>query len=43
MDGRAAGRFRRRFPREWRDEMQPHWRMVDILDAVKEFCAARSD
>jgi DNA excision repair protein ERCC-2 len=40
MDMRAAGRFRRKLPREWRDEMKPHATIDKILERIESFRAA---
>jgi DNA excision repair protein ERCC-2 len=37
MDGRAAGSFRQKLPREWRTEMKAHLRIEKILHRIREF------
>jgi len=37
MDGRAAGRFRLKLPKEWREEMKPHMRIESILSRIEDF------
>jgi DNA excision repair protein ERCC-2 len=37
MDGRAAGNFRRKLPREWRDEMKPHVALEKIINEIRNF------
>lgn len=39
MDKRAAGRFKRNFPEDWRNEMKAHMRIEKILDRIDEFMA----
>jgi DNA excision repair protein ERCC-2 len=39
MDGRSAGRFRRKLPREWRDEMKTYARIEKILERIDSFRA----
>ena len=39
MDKRAAGRFKRNFPEDWRNEMKAHMRIEKILDRIEEFMA----
>ncbi|MEM3626622.1 MAG: ATP-dependent DNA helicase [Candidatus Bathyarchaeia archaeon] len=43
MDGRAAGRFKRKLPMEWRNEMKAHLRIEKILGRIKEFYYGDSD
>ncbi|MEM3536308.1 MAG: helicase C-terminal domain-containing protein, partial [Candidatus Bathyarchaeia archaeon] len=40
MDGRAAGIFREKLPREWRAEMKPHLRIEKILHRIGEFTSS---
>ncbi|MGQ9543200.1 MAG: ATP-dependent DNA helicase [Candidatus Bathyarchaeia archaeon] len=37
MDGRAAGRFRHKLPKEWREEMEPHLKIERIIDGIENF------
>jgi len=37
MDGRAAGKFKHKLPREWRYEMKTHWRIEKILQRIENF------
>jgi hypothetical protein len=37
MDGRAAGKFKRKLPQEWRNEMKPHMRIEKILNRIDNF------
>ena len=37
MDERAAGRFKNRLPREWREEMKASAGIEDILWNIDEF------
>ncbi len=37
MDKRAAGRFKRGLPEDWRKEMNAHIRIEKIIDRIKEF------
>jgi len=37
MDRRAAGKFKWKLPRDWRDEMKPHLRIEKILDRIENF------
>ena len=41
MDGRAAGKFRWKLPKDWGDEMKPHLRIENILDKIKNFYEMR--
>ncbi|MEM3705533.1 MAG: helicase C-terminal domain-containing protein [Candidatus Bathyarchaeia archaeon] len=41
MDGRAAGNFRRKLPRDWREEMKPHASLERIIDEVRSFYETR--
>ena len=43
MDRRAAGRFKRKLPGDWRDEMKPHLRIEKILNRIENFTSARLD
>jgi len=40
MDGRAAGKFKRKLPQEWRNEMKPHMRIEKILNRIDNFYSA---
>jgi len=37
MDERAAGNFRWKLPKDWRDEMKPHSTIDKILEKIKSF------
>ncbi|MEM3161762.1 MAG: ATP-dependent DNA helicase [Candidatus Bathyarchaeia archaeon] len=37
MDKRAAGRFKRKLPEEWRNEMKVHVRIEKILERINQF------
>jgi DNA excision repair protein ERCC-2 len=37
MDGRVAGRFKWKLPREWRDEMNAHIKIEKILEKIENF------
>ncbi|MEM2972220.1 MAG: ATP-dependent DNA helicase [Candidatus Bathyarchaeia archaeon] len=37
MDGRAAGKFKYKLPKEWRNEMKTHSRIEKILNRIKDF------
>ncbi|MEM3731389.1 MAG: helicase C-terminal domain-containing protein [Candidatus Bathyarchaeia archaeon] len=37
MDGRAAGKFRWKLPKDWREEMQSHLSIEKIVDKIKSF------
>ncbi|MEM3700779.1 MAG: ATP-dependent DNA helicase [Candidatus Bathyarchaeia archaeon] len=37
MDGRAAGKFKHKLPREWKHEMKTHWRIEKILGRIENF------
>jgi DNA excision repair protein ERCC-2 len=37
MDGRAAGQFRLKLPKEWREEMKPHMKIESILSKIEDF------
>jgi DNA excision repair protein ERCC-2 len=37
MDGRAAGKFKYKLPKEWRCEMKTHFRIEKILNRIKDF------
>ncbi len=37
MDGRAAGRFRLKLPKEWREEMKSHMRIENIFGRIENF------
>ncbi len=39
MDKRAAGRFKRNFPEDWRNQIQAHMRIEKILARIEEFMA----
>jgi len=39
MDGRAAGRFKQRLPKDWREEMKAHYNVEKILERIKDFTA----
>jgi len=43
MDGRAAGKFKRKLPKDWREEMKPHLRIEKILNRIENFYSARLD
>jgi DNA excision repair protein ERCC-2 len=40
MDGRAARGFRRKLPREWREEMKPYVDLEEIVNDIRSFCNA---
>ena len=42
MDRRAAGRFKRKLPRDWQNEMKAHFRIEKILAKIEEFMATNS-
>jgi DNA excision repair protein ERCC-2 len=37
MDGRAAGNFRRKLPKDWREEMKPHASLEKIIAEIRSF------
>jgi DNA excision repair protein ERCC-2 len=37
MDGRAAGKFKNKLPKEWKSEMKTHWRIEKILGRIENF------
>ncbi|MEM2105943.1 MAG: ATP-dependent DNA helicase [Candidatus Bathyarchaeia archaeon] len=37
MDGRAAGSFRRKLPKDWREEMKPHASLEKIVAEIRGF------
>lgn len=37
MDGRVTGKFKRKLPQEWRNEMKPHMRTEKILNRIENF------
>lgn len=37
MDNRAAGKFKWKLPKEWREEMKPHLNLENILDKIEDF------
>ncbi|MCS7096255.1 MAG: ATP-dependent DNA helicase [Nitrososphaerota archaeon] len=37
MDRRAAGRFKRKLPEEWRNEMKIHMRIEKTLETIRQF------
>ncbi|MEM2994914.1 MAG: ATP-dependent DNA helicase [Candidatus Bathyarchaeia archaeon] len=37
MDGRTAGKFKYKLPKEWRNEMKTHLRIEKILNRIKTF------
>lgn len=37
MDGRAAGRFKRKLPEDWRNNMEAHFRIDKILSRIEKF------
>jgi DNA excision repair protein ERCC-2 len=37
MDGRVTGKFKRKLPQEWRNEMKPHMRIEKILNRIENF------
>ncbi|MGB9740217.1 MAG: ATP-dependent DNA helicase [Candidatus Bathyarchaeia archaeon] len=39
MDNRAAGHFRRKLPREWREEMKSHLALENIVNEIRNFRA----
>jgi DNA excision repair protein ERCC-2 len=39
MDGRAAGRFKQRIPKDWREDMMAHYSIEKILERIKNFTA----
>ncbi|MDH5375064.1 MAG: hypothetical protein OEW95_04535 [Candidatus Bathyarchaeota archaeon] len=39
MDGRAAGRFKQRIPKDWREDMRAHYSIEKILEGIKNFTA----
>jgi len=39
MDGRAAGRFKQRIPRDWREDMTAHYSIEKILERIQTFTA----
>ncbi|MGB9676081.1 MAG: ATP-dependent DNA helicase [Candidatus Bathyarchaeales archaeon] len=41
MDGRAAGNFRRKLPKDWRDEMKPHASLEKIIAEIRDFYDSR--
>jgi DNA excision repair protein ERCC-2 len=42
MDRRAAGKFKRKLPRDWQNEMKAHFRIEKILAKIEEFMATNS-
>ncbi|MEM3596846.1 MAG: helicase C-terminal domain-containing protein [Candidatus Bathyarchaeia archaeon] len=41
MDGRAAGNFRRKLPRDWREGMKPHASLEKIINEIRSFYEVR--
>jgi hypothetical protein len=39
MDRRAAGRFKRKLPAEWQNEMKAHLQIEKILARIEQFTA----
>jgi DNA excision repair protein ERCC-2 len=39
MDGRAAGRFKQRIPKDWREDMTAHYNIEKIVEGIKHFTA----
>jgi Rad3-related DNA helicase len=39
MNGRAAGRFKQRIPKDWREDMTAHYNIEKILEGIKNFTA----
>ncbi|MEM2280363.1 MAG: ATP-dependent DNA helicase [Candidatus Bathyarchaeia archaeon] len=39
MDKRAAGRFKRKLPEDWQNEMKAHFQIEKILSRIEEFMA----
>jgi DNA excision repair protein ERCC-2 len=37
MDGRAAGKFKHKLPREWREEIKSHLKIEKILNKIQDF------
>ena len=42
MDGRAAGRFKQRIPKDWREDMTAHYNIEKIVEGIKDFTANNS-
>jgi len=42
MDRRAAGRFKRKLPKDWQDEMKAHFQIEKILAKIEKFMADSS-
>jgi len=39
MDTRADGRFKQKFPKDWKDDMHAHYSIEEILEMIKNFTA----
>lgn len=43
MDGRAAGKFKHKLPREWREEIKSYLKVEKILNKIQDFYGERLD
>jgi len=39
MDTRADGRFKQKFPKDWKDDMHAHYSIEEILEMIRNFTA----
>ena len=37
MDSRAAGRFKQKLPKDWREDMEAHYKLEEILKRIQNF------
>jgi DNA excision repair protein ERCC-2 len=43
MDGRAAGRFKEKLPKDWREDMKTHYDIEKLAERIKNFTAENAE
>jgi DNA excision repair protein ERCC-2 len=43
MDGRAAGRFKEKLPKDWREDMKAHYHIEKLSERIKNFTADNAE
>jgi len=43
MDGRAAGRFKQKLPKDWREDMKTHYDIAELSERIKNFTVDNAD